>query len=136
MKFKIGMVVLTLLIVATSYAQYVFNVGSYIVAGPTVTMPGRGSYAVVYQIKLGNGIDSLFCKLEGTIDSTTYGFTNLAQAQNDSIAFARGRRDSTFLIRYDGQMPLTRFRICRIVKDTVFATIDSNITVRGYYENR
>ena len=135
MKAKMALVALFLLCTFGVYAQQAFDVATYHTTGPTRTIFGRGAPSIIYQIRT-YGIDSLFIKLEGTIDSTIYGFTNLASTGNDSIAFAASKRDSTFFVRYDGQMPMTRLRICRIVPDSDIATTDTTVTVRGYYENR
>jgi hypothetical protein len=127
--------IIFILLITYAYSQQVFTVGTYHGTGPTLTIFGRGAPSIVYQV-LPYGIDSLFVKLEGTMDSATYGFTNLSASQNDSITFYITKRDTMFFIRYDGEMPMTRVRICRIVPDTVFATSDTTVRVRGYYEDR
>lgn len=138
MKLKIRGLVVPIIFISLltyAYAQQFFAVGTYHSTGPTLTIFGHGAPSIIYQV-LPYGIDSLFVKLEGTMDSATYGFTNLSASQNDSIMFYVTKRDTMFFIRYDGEMPMTRLRICRIVPDTVFATSDTTVRVRGYYEDR
>ena len=136
MKWKIIFTVLVpIILLGYVYAQQDFKVGVYKTAGVTTTMTGSGAYSTVYQIKLGNRIDTIFVKFEGTMNPDSMKWCSI-DAYEDSFTLARTPIDSTFFIRYDGQMMFHRLRICRVAKNATVGTTDSTINIWGYREDR
>lgn len=115
-------------------SEVLFTQATKTTTGTTTAISSGGNQSIVYILKA-TGIDSFSVKLEGTW-KTNFGWCNLATDNDDSLMFKVSKRDSLFAIRYDGQIPFTRLRICSIFPDTMFATTDTTIYIGGYWEDK